>query len=98
MSMEIPLPCAPDISLLSTPVSKSCSSAWKTWRSTWITWSRLWQVRALTPFRWIEPCLSRAEARGVLNEVLCSPRSSDDAADAFLVADSVVLEALWSVG
>ena len=56
------------------------------------------KLRALTPFRWIKPCLSCTQARGVLNEVLCSPHSSDDAADAFLVADPVVLEALWSGG
>ena len=55
-------------------------------------------MRALTPFRWIEPCPSRAEAGGVLNEVLCCPHASDNAADTFLIADPVVLEALWSGG
>ena len=62
------------------------------------SWSTPWLVRALTPFRWIEPCLSRAEAGGFLNEVLCCPHTSDDPADTFLVADPVVLEALWSGG
>ena len=55
-------------------------------------------MRALTPFRWIEPCLSRAEAGGVLNELLCGPHTPDYAADTFLIADPVVLEALWSGG
>ena len=55
-------------------------------------------MRALTPFRWIEPCPGRAEVGAVLNEVLCCPHTSDDAADTLLVADPVVLEALWSRG
>ena len=82
----------------STPASKSCSSASKTWRGTLLSWSRPWRIRALTSFLWIKLCISCAQARGVLNEVLCSPHSSDDAADAFLVADPVVLEAQWSGG
>ena len=57
-----------------------------------------WWFTELTPFRWIEPCFSRAQAGDVLDEVLCCPHSSDDAADAFLVADPVVLEALWCRG
>ena len=55
-------------------------------------------MKALTPFRWIEPCLRCTQAGRVLDKVLCSPHSSDDAADALLVADPVVLEALWSGG
>ena len=55
-------------------------------------------MKALTPFRWIEPCLSRAEAGGVLNELLCGPHTPDYAADTFFIADPVVLEALWSGG
>ena len=39
------------------------------------------------PFRWIEPCLSCAQARGEESSTGC-----------FLVADSVVLKALWSCG
>ena len=79
------------------PVSKSCNSGSMLEKDVDKLEQAL-RLRALTPFRWIELCLSCTEAGVVLNEVLCSLHSSDDATDTFLVADPVVLEALWSVG
>ena len=52
-------------------------------------------VRALTPLRWVELCPSCGQLRLVLNKVLGCPHASDYAADALLVADPVVLKALW---
>ena len=51
---------------------------------------------ALTPIRWVELCPSGGQVRPVLYEFLGCPHASDYAADAFLVANPVVLEALWS--
>ena len=53
-------------------------------------------LRALTPIRWVKPCPSGGQLRPVLYEVLGCPHASYYAADAFLVANPVVLEALWS--
>ena len=53
---------------------------------------------ALTPIRWVELCPSGGQVRPVLYEFLGCPHASDDLADAFLVANPVVLEALWSGG
>ena len=52
--------------------------------------------RALTPLRWVELCLGGGQLRHVFYEVLGCPHASDYTADAFLVANPVVLEALWS--
>ena len=60
--------------------------------------SHVFGFRALTPFRWIELCPSCGQLRHVLYELLGCPHSSDYAAYTFLVADPVVLEALWSSG
>ena len=54
--------------------------------------------RALTPFRWVELCPSGGQLRHVFYEVLGCPHASDYTADPFLVANPVVLEALWSGG
>ena len=54
--------------------------------------------RALTPTCWVELCLSGGQLRRVFYEVLCCPHASDYTADAFLVANPVVLKALWSGG
>ena len=54
--------------------------------------------RALAPFRWVELCPSGVQLWHVFCEVLGCPHSSDYTADPFLVANSVVLEALWSGG
>ena len=54
--------------------------------------------RALTPFRWVELCPSGGQLRHVFYEVLGCPHASDYTADPLLVANPVVLEALWSGG
>ena len=53
---------------------------------------------ALTPIRWVELCPSGGQVRHVFYEVLGCPHASDYTADPFLVANPVVLEALWSGG
>ena len=53
---------------------------------------------ALTPIRWVELCPSGGQVMPVLYEFLGCPHASDYAADAFLVANPVVLKALWSGG
>ena len=55
-------------------------------------------LNGLAPFRWVEPCLSGGQLRVVFYGVLGCPHASDYPADAFLVANPVVLEALWSGG
>ena len=52
--------------------------------------------RALTPLRWVELCPCSGQLRLGLYEFLGCPHASDYAADTFLVANPVVLEALWS--
>ena len=52
--------------------------------------------RALTPIRWVELCLCGGQLRRVFYEVLCCPHASNYTADTFLVANPVVLKALWS--
>ena len=47
---------------------------------------------------WAAQHLVEETPGGFLNEVLCCPHTSDDAAYTFLVADPVVLEALRSGG
>ena len=54
----------------------------------------VFRFRALTPFRWVEPCPGGGQLRYVFYEVLGCPHASDYTADAFLVANPVVLEAL----
>ena len=58
--------------------------------------SLVFGFRALTPFRWVELCPSGGQLRHVFYEVLGCPHASDYTADTFLVANPVVLEALWS--
>ena len=58
--------------------------------------NRSWRFRALTPLSWIEPGLGGGKAVRVLYEVLCCPHSSDYAADPLMVANPVVLKAVWS--
>ena len=53
---------------------------------------------ALTPIRWVELCPSGGQVRPVLYEFLGCPHASDYAADAFLVANPVVLKALRGGG
>ena len=53
---------------------------------------------ALTPIRWVELCPSGGQVRPVLHEFLGCPHASDYAADAFLVANPVVLKALRGGG
>ena len=52
----------------------------------------------LVPFRWVEPCLSGGQPGHVLYKALGCLNSSDYTAGAFLIANLVVLEALWSGG
>ena len=47
--------------------------------------------RALTPVRWVELCPSSGQLRPDLYKFLGCPHASDYAADAFLVANPVVL-------
>ena len=58
----------------------------------------LYMAKGLAPFCWVEPCLCGGQPRHVLYEVLGCPHASDYTADAFLVANPVVLETLWSGG
>ena len=60
--------------------------------------SHAFGFRASTPFRWVELCPSGGQLRHVFYEVLGCPHASDYTADPFLVANPVVLEALWSGG
>ena len=60
--------------------------------------SHVFGFRALTPIRWVELCPSSGQLRPVLYEFLGCPHASDYAADAFLVANPVVLEALRGGG
>ena len=59
---------------------------------------RVFGFGALTPIRWVELCPSGGQVRPVLYEFLGCPHASDYTADPFLVANPVVLEALWSGG
>ena len=58
--------------------------------------NRSCRFRALTPFSWIEPGLGGGKAVRVLYEVLCCPHSSDYPTDPLMVANPVVLKAVWS--
>ena len=60
--------------------------------------SPVFRFSALTPIRWIELCPSGGQVRPVLYEFLGCPHASDYAADAFLVANPVVLKALRGGG